>query len=373
VQAAAAAGAPSAAITDRDGLYGAIRHVRACIAVGIGAVVGVDLQIRTELEDGSEALHPVTVLAHGHNDGAGWAGLCRLVSASHSPRRGRRHRVHRGTADRTAALTRDRPAGFLLADGVPVGTLLLGPHSDVGDAITAGDHQRAARLLSDWKRRLPGALAVEIVWHLTRPGRPASLPHAALMLELAHELDVPAILTNDVRYLYPDDAIAGDVLDAAGLLLPLGGFPPQPNAQAWLKPAGKMRIVARQVVDRSHLPGYVADQLLADTEQLADRCVLDPDADLAWKQPKVPELEAIGVTGDPTDVLWKKCQAGITERYFDAPRKVIDQVHHRLQFEMQTIIGFGYETTSSPSPTSPPCSGRCGCDTKPAAPASAPW
>jgi hypothetical protein len=32
------------------------------------------------------------------------------------PRHGRRHRVHRGTADRTAAPTRDRPAGFLLAD-----------------------------------------------------------------------------------------------------------------------------------------------------------------------------------------------------------------------------------------------------------------
>lgn len=35
---------------------------------------------------------------------------------------------------------------------------------------------------------------VEIVawtaYLLTRPGRPASLPHAALMLELAHELDV---------------------------------------------------------------------------------------------------------------------------------------------------------------------------------------
>ena len=344
VAAAAAAGAPAAAITDRDGLYGAIRHVRACIDAGVGPIVGADLQIRTALEDGGERIHPVTVLAHGRNDGAGWAGLCRLVSAAHSPRRDRRPRVHRGTADRTAAVTRDRPAGFLLADGEPVGTLLLGPRSDVGAAITAGDHQHAGRLLADWKQRLPGALAVEIVWHLTRPGQPASLPHAALMLELAHELDVPAVLTNDVRYLHPDDAIAGDVLDAAGLLLPLGGFQPQPNAQAWLKPGAKMRIIARQVVDRSHLSRYVADELLSATEQLAERCVLDPDGDLAWKQPKVPELEAIGVTGDPTEVLWKTCQAGITERYFDAPRKTIDQVHDRLTFEMRTIIGFGYET-----------------------------
>ena len=82
-----------------------------------------------------------------------------------------------------------------------------------------------------------------------------------------------------------------------------------PASALWLKPAGKMRIIARQVVDRSHLPGYVPDELLAATEQLAEKCV-DPTTDLVWKQPKVRELEAIGVTGDPTDVLWKKAKPG---------------------------------------------------------------
>ncbi len=57
VLAAAAAGAPSAAITDRDGMYGAIRHVRVCMAVGLAPVVGADLQVRTEYADGTEALH----------------------------------------------------------------------------------------------------------------------------------------------------------------------------------------------------------------------------------------------------------------------------------------------------------------------------
>ncbi len=40
---AVANGADAAAITDRDGLYGAIRHIGACRALGVDAVVGVEL------------------------------------------------------------------------------------------------------------------------------------------------------------------------------------------------------------------------------------------------------------------------------------------------------------------------------------------
>ncbi|WP_241209153.1 PHP domain-containing protein [Gulosibacter massiliensis] len=42
---AASWGAPAAALTDRDGLYGAVRHIRACIAAGIAPIVGVDLAL----------------------------------------------------------------------------------------------------------------------------------------------------------------------------------------------------------------------------------------------------------------------------------------------------------------------------------------
>ena len=46
VAAQKAAGAWAAAITDRDGLYGAVRHIRACVANGLQPVVGVDLALR---------------------------------------------------------------------------------------------------------------------------------------------------------------------------------------------------------------------------------------------------------------------------------------------------------------------------------------
>ena len=80
VEAAAAEGARIAALTDRDGVSGAVRHIRACLKAGISPVVGVELCARDEAE-GPEQPQSITVLAHGRGDGRGWAGLVRLVSA----------------------------------------------------------------------------------------------------------------------------------------------------------------------------------------------------------------------------------------------------------------------------------------------------
>ena len=45
VERAAAHGQPALALTDRDGLYGAVRFVQACDEAGIAPVLGVDLAV----------------------------------------------------------------------------------------------------------------------------------------------------------------------------------------------------------------------------------------------------------------------------------------------------------------------------------------
>ncbi|MGO1851903.1 MAG: DNA polymerase III subunit alpha [Microbacteriaceae bacterium] len=338
VAAAAELGQTAAAITDHDGIYGAVRHIRTCLEVGIDPIVGVNLQIR----DDADALSTVTVLAHGHNRGAGWAGMVRLISAAHSPRR-RRRSVH-GTAHRDAWLTPDQPGGFLRGEHGPVATVLLGPQSDVGRAVLAGDRTHARALLEAWAARLPGGIAVEVVCHHTRPGASASLGHAADMLQLAHSCGVPAVLTNAVRHLRPEDAVTGDVLDAAALLQPLGTFEPQ-TAQAWLKPAQRMQHIAHRVAEYAGLRRDDAVDMLRHTEQLADRCRLDPATDLRWRQPKVPELEALGLAGeDPVRVLRGRCDAAVVDRYPDARGDALRRVRDRLDDELRTIGQFGFES-----------------------------
>jgi len=347
VEAAVADGADAAAVTDRDGLYGAIRHIGACRRAGIDPVVGVELGVRDDrpghADDGAEGSSPaavdrIVVLAHGHVDGAGWASLCRLISAAH----GRATRRLSGSANSVATVARSRLRAFLLGDAGPTATVLLGPDSDVGRLVQAGRLGEAAASLADWRAMLPGGVVVEIVCHLTEPGESRSVRHAARMLELAEHARVPAVLTNAVRYLVADDALTGDVLDAAGRLTPLGAFRPQPNAQAWLKGGDEMRRLARLVGDASSCPRSVSEDLLAATAELTDRCRLDPEADLGWGRPKVPELSAIGVDGDPDRVLHRRAEAGVTARFGHADAGLRSRVEERMRYELGIITGFGF-------------------------------
>lgn len=338
VVAAEDAGASAAAITDRDGIYGAVRHIRACIEAGLDPIVGADLQVRDD-----DVLSEVTVLAHGHNHGAGWASLVRLVSAAHSPRR-RGQRKLNGTAHRSAWVDRSRLEGFLMGEESPTATVLLGPHSDVGQAVLSGDRARARSLLEEWKNLLPDGAAVEIVCHRTRPGSAASLKHAADMLQLAAATETPAVLTNAVRYLTPDDALTGDVLDSAANLLPLGKFQPQPNGQAWLKPPEAMHRLAYEITEYAGLRRDTAVDLLSATEKVAEKCQLDPESDVQWRKPKVPELEVLGVEDDPTRVLAQRCEVALGERYPDVNGQGLAALRDRLQMELSTITGFGFQT-----------------------------
>jgi error-prone DNA polymerase len=219
---------------------------------------------------------------------------------------------------------------------------LIGPDSDVGRAVLAGPKQLAASLLASWREvfKSPGAIGVEIVSHLTEPGTAYSTEQAQRMLRLADSLSVPTVLTNAVRYLEPDDALTADVLDSARHLEPLGFFTPQPNAQAWLKPAPAMQALAIEICGEASR----ALKLLDTTERLANRCLLDPVNDCAWGKPKTPEKSALGIDGNPFEVLWQKAHAGIDHYYRSANAALLSQVHHRLGQELITINKLGFST-----------------------------
>ena len=96
---AAELGQPIMGLTDRDGLYGAVRWALACRTAGISPVLGVDL-VMEETTPAARPTGSATVRrtpAHGGTwidedrprvlllatNATGWASLCRLVSAAH--------------------------------------------------------------------------------------------------------------------------------------------------------------------------------------------------------------------------------------------------------------------------------------------------
>jgi len=321
--AAAAMGSAALAITDRDGLYGAVKHIGACMAAGINPIVGVNLKIT------GQTTGRVVILAHGNNQGQGWAQLCRVISSA-TKAKGRKKETSLDFSELTS-LFRDQANC----------TILLGLESEISRLVIS-EPTRAKELARSWIENfpIPGSLAIEIVNHLTEPGKIGSAQHARAMLDLAIDLGIPAVLTNAVRYIEPDGALTADVLDSARHLEALGLFEPQPNAQAWLKPMSKMAAIALEITEDTAL----SLSLIKTTELLAEKCFLDPKLDCGWGQPKTPEKSALGITGNPFEVLWQKTHAAIDWRYPNIKAAGLADVQHQLSKELIAVNKLGFST-----------------------------
>ncbi|HEY5335630.1 MAG TPA: DNA polymerase III subunit alpha [Mycobacteriales bacterium] len=335
-------------LTDRGGLYGAVRFATACQAAGIRPVLGVDLAVapdggpltpagRRPVRGGATVEDPsiprVVVLAAGR---VGYARLCRLVSAIHlDPRRG----GERGRPLATPSLLAEHLTAADAGDLV----VLLGPTSDVGHALAARRPDRAGTLVDRWRSIThPGDLVLEAVHHRAFTGD-VSRTGAARTARFAAERSLPAVLTNAVRYLDPADAPIADVLDAARRLVPLGDrHASRPNAEAHLKPGKLMADLAEEVARAAGDRDPTGVRLLAATRRLADRCALDPERDLGIGTLHLPELILTRPDGvrAPTDdaALRARCEAGLGRRAMVGTAAVRD----RLDTELSMIGGLGY-------------------------------
>src|SRR5579859_7022839 len=77
---AAELGYRALAITDHDGLYGAMAFAQACAAAGVRPITGVELTLRHGLHDQASGPVHLTLLAE---DERGYANLCRLITLAH--------------------------------------------------------------------------------------------------------------------------------------------------------------------------------------------------------------------------------------------------------------------------------------------------
>jgi error-prone DNA polymerase len=380
VRRAAQLGQGALALTDRDGLYGAVRFVLACRQAGVAPVLGVDIAVResgllprwdagpkstrrTPARGGVQVdplLPRVVLLARGQQ---GWASLCRLVSAVHLE-------GDRGKPIATLKQIAEHSSGLVL---------LLGPASEVGRAVTARRFDLAAAVSDQWREVFEvsanpaeSQLVIEVVSHMVpdvgssmafgHADRSAawvagmSVAAAARLYGWAGERQLPRIITNAVRHTTADQAKVVDVLDAIRRLVPVSGrHLERGNAEGYLKSGEAMWMIAEQVTAAAGVgnSNQAAARLLRDTSELAQSCVIDPVADMGLGSTHVPELDVV-LTGSSyrktssvaeaavaDEILRSRCLDAMARRgYRGKEAKVADK---RLEEELRTIsqLGFG--------------------------------
>ncbi|MFA7324674.1 MAG: DNA polymerase III subunit alpha [Candidatus Nanopelagicales bacterium] len=343
---AAADGHKVIALTDRDGVYGAVQWVMACESAGIRPVVGVDLAVVPVVADAPssararrettrqkahtvEELPRVVFLALG--SATGWASLCHLISAAHA------NVESYGTPVLEAADVLAHHSGVVA---------LLGPDSELGLHLLHGRLRAAAQTLTHWRSVTGPGLAVAIGNH-NRPRKQAwSALHAARMWEWARSQGMRVVFTHSARYLDAADARTADILDATrrmGRVKDLRLL--ANNGQAAL--ASPTDLDAR-VQEIAQLAGMAPALLHRDTWALMESCSLDGRRDLGLESTFVPTLDVLTGASVQADeatqaqaLLRARCEQGIPQRYplMRDQRRVMDRLDDELHIVQR--LGFG--------------------------------
>ncbi|GHG66998.1 DNA polymerase III subunit alpha [Streptomyces griseocarneus] len=323
------------ALTDRDSLAGAVRFARAAARAGVRPLFGVDLAVREPLpEAGPTVRHRAPVRGGAFVDESAprvvflaragapaWAALCGLVSAAHA-----------GGTERPE-LAREDLAAAAGGTRTPL-TVLLGPDSEVGRALSAGRPDRAARLLLPWREMYGDALRLEAVWHGRSGTGPGSLRLAARTVGFAADQGVRPVLTNAVRYADPGHGPVADVLDSARLLVPVDRRRPGAldGGERWLKDPAAMAAVAERVVEAAGFRRAAARRLLAATEDTAAECLVDPEDDLGLGSVHFPEPHLVGAgRRTAARVLRSRCAAAMVLCGYDRDRRHWDRLEEELR------------------------------------------
>ena len=242
--AVAAARMPAIALTDQCNLFAMVKFYREALAAGVKPLIGVDAWIR---EPGERA-PPARVVFLCQNL-AGYRRLTQLVTRSYLEGQQRGvPMLERGWLEPGAL------AGLIVLSG--------GSEGDIGQALVRGNLEEAARCLARWQALCGERFYLEV----QRTGRSGEALYSEAVLELARERGVPAVASNDVRFLTRAEFEAHEarVCIREGRLLTDASRPRRYCEEQYLKTPEEMALLFAD-----------APALLENSVEIAKRCSLE--------------------------------------------------------------------------------------------------
>ena len=356
------------ALTDHQGLYGAVRFVTAAEEAGLRPIIGLEVEVLdaavpdpaglviparrrpvrrsadpdAPAPEGGQPIPPRTTRLRvpGHRaprredlrgirdgergphlvllarDATGYRSLCRLVSAAHLA-------GTKGVPRFDQALLARHTEGLVALSGCR--------HSEIARRLLAGDRAGALAVARRYAALYPavpglggdGGFFLEAQHHL----RPDDDLLVALTVDLAAAAGLPLVVTNDVHYARPEDHELQDVLVAIrhGLTLETSAHLRRDGAVHALRRAAEMAALPpgqegeRDPVGRAWRAGIEL------AHELASHC----EVDLGFERYRFPGFQVPqGVT--PLQELTRLCEIGLARRYRPVTPAIQAQLDHEL-------------------------------------------
>jgi error-prone DNA polymerase len=280
------------ALTDRDGLYGAVRFAAYARSRKVNAIIGSELTF----EDGA---HLVLLVENQR----GYAQLCQLISAAQM-------RGSKGDARLRIEDLENHNEGLIALSGGSCGR--------VERALAQGGLRAAAReaqrLAAIFERRF----YLELQQHLTSQETQRNLQ----LVRIADRCRLPYVATNAVVYAGGEDALIADVLacvrDGTTLRAARAANKLRPNAEFHLKAPAAMRRLFAEYPEAIECSVAIAKRCTFRLERLAGQFPLFP----------VPEGSS------PQSHLRKLVSEGAARRY---ATPLESRVERQLEYELGLI------------------------------------
>jgi error-prone DNA polymerase len=284
---------PALALTDHDGLYGAIRFYKEAKRVGIKPIIGTELTV--------DRKYHLTLLAR---DNHGYSNLCRLITRSHL-----NHSKGEPSIEKTDLANFSE--GLICLSGCRKG--------EIASLLGEGKEEQAEAIARQLNEIFGDNFFIELQNNLC-PGDSHLVNRLA---ELAQRLGIPYVATNNVHYAVKERHRLHDVLVCIKnrVTLDKSGHLRRPNAEFYLKSTSEMRQLFTgypEAIENSHL--------------IANRSSVDLDF-ASYRFPDFP-----GPQGETADnylarVCWEKAK----EKYGE----LSEQVKHQISYELDLIKKLG--------------------------------
>jgi DNA polymerase III alpha subunit len=360
------------AITDHQGLYGAVRFSTAAEAAGLHPVIGIEVELADaavadpgglvvparrawrpgrkvravrddpRVIDGLPARpRPERTRLPGHRrvvkedhrgigegqrgphllllarDATGWRSLCRMTSRANLA-------GSKAVPVFTQALLADNAEGVIALSGCREGELAR--------RLRAGDREGARAVAERYAALFGGGFFLELSHHLL----PDDDWLASETARLAAELGLPCVVTNDVHYALPEGRELQDIVTAIRHGRSLGELAElrRPDGESYLKSAGELlalppgepsTAVADPVLARAWREGIAA------SASIAASCRVE----LAFERYRFPGFP-VPKGQTPFSHLSELCWEGARRRYHPLTPAVVKQLAHELDVIQST-------------------------------------
>jgi DNA polymerase III subunit alpha len=196
----ASLGMPAAAMTDHGNMFGVVEFYKAAVANNVKPIIGCEVYVapRSRTERGAVTADDYERAGNYHlillamNEG-GYRNLSRMVSQSYKDGFYYKPRIDK-------ELLREFNEGLICLSGCLAG--------EVASAAAAGRHDVARRVIEEYARLFGDRYYLEVQDnHLEQQQRVNEY-----LIEVAPEVGIPLVATNDCHYLEHEDSEAHEVL-----------------------------------------------------------------------------------------------------------------------------------------------------------------